>query len=208
VQVYVGAGASVLPRPAKELAGFAKVHLEPGGATEIRVPLTRRSFTVWDAASHAWLVEPGEYEVLVGASSTDIRGRAAVTIESQDAVTPVPATAGPVATDAEFAALLGGPIPIPRPVRPFTRTTTVAELSASRAGRGLAALMTAGARRRVPTEDPEEADIVEATLAGLPLRAFVQMAGGPLSFALLDRVVALLNGNLRDVVRARRTLVP
>jgi beta-glucosidase len=208
VQVYVRARASVVPRPAKELAGFAKVHVEPGGSAEVRVPLTRRSFTVWDVATHAWLVEPGEYEVMVGASSTDIRGRAVVTIESGDTVTPVPATVGPVATDAEFAALLGGPIPRPRPVRPFTRTTTVAELSASPIGRGLAAVMAAGARRRVATEDLEDSDIVDATLAGLPLRAFVQMAGGPLSFALLDRVVALLNGDLRSVVRGRRTLTP
>jgi beta-glucosidase len=208
VQVYVRACASVVPRPAKELAGFAKVHLEPGGATEVRIPLTRRSFTVWDVATHTWLVEPGEYEILAGASSTDIRGRVVVTIESPDTVTPVPATAGLVATDAEFAALLGGAIPVPRPVLPFTRTTTVAELSASRLGRGLAALMTAGARRRVPTEDLEESAIVAATVAGLPLRAFVQMAGGPLGFAHLDRVLALLNGDLRSVIRPRRTLAP
>ena len=127
VQVYVRDLESTLPRPAKELAGFAKVHLEPGQTARAEVALGRRSFAVWDVAAGDWLVEAGEYEILVGASSTDVRGSVTVHVESDDVITPVPVPAGPVATDAEFAALLGqahpgarrasarSPAPRPRP---------------------------------------------------------------------------------------------
>ena len=73
VQVYVRDVESTLPRPAKELAGFARLHLEPGQTARAEVALGRRSFAVWDVAAGDWLVEAGEYEILVGASSTDVQ---------------------------------------------------------------------------------------------------------------------------------------
>ena len=90
VQVYVHAAQSTIARPAKELAGFAKVRLEPGQTVRAQVPLGRRSFTVWDVSANDWLVETGEYEILVGASSTDLRGSVTVHIESDDVLTAVP----------------------------------------------------------------------------------------------------------------------
>ena len=90
VQVYVHDVESTLPRPAKELAGFAKVRLEPGQTARAAVPLGRRSFAVWDVTANDWLVEAGEYEILVGASSTDVRDSVTIAIDSDDVVTPRP----------------------------------------------------------------------------------------------------------------------
>jgi beta-glucosidase len=203
VQVYVRDVASCVPRPAKELAGFAKVHLEPGRMSRIRIGLDRRAFAVWDVAASAWLVESGEFEILVGASATDLRGSVTVLVDSPDTVTPVAATAGPVATDAEFAALLGHPAPAPRPPRPFTRISTPGDLTTSRAGRPVAALMEWGIRRKFGEDAEQAGDVARTVLAGLPLRAFVTMAGGRLSFAMLDRLIAGLNRDVRGVLRPR-----
>ncbi len=204
VQVYVRDVLARVPRPAKELQGFAKAWLEPGETARVEVPLDRRAFTYWDVAAGDWLLEAGEFEVLVGASSVDIRGSAVVLLESDDAVTPVPVTAGPVATDAEFAALLGRPVPTPAPRRPFTRTSTPADLSASLPGRALVAVLRRLLARQFSAEDTEGVeDLVEAVLAGLPLRSFVLMGAG-VSFPVLDRVIAALNGDVRRVVRPGR----
>ena len=207
VQVYVRDVQSTIARPDKELAGYAKVDLDPGASTHVQVHLDRRSFTVWDVHAHDWLVEAGEFEILVGASSTDIRGRATVTIDSPDRVGPVPQVAGTVATDAEFTALLGRPIPVPTGSRPFTRTSTPAELTTSRVGRGLVALLNRTAGRAVTLEDADDLgeaeQMMRAVMSAMPLRAFVQMSNGRLSLAALDRLIAGLNSDMRTAVRRR-----
>ncbi len=205
VQVYLAALGSTVRRPAKELVGFARIHLAAGASGMATIALDRRSFTVWDAAVADWLVEAGAYEVLIGASSVDIRGRRTVQVDSPDVVTPGPDVAGRVATDAEFAALLGHPVPVPRGPRPLDRTSTLADVSTSRVGRGLASLLTAVLSRRVHVDpDDDAADMMATVMAEMPLRGFVQMAGGTLGFGVLDRVIAVLNGDPRGVLRPRR----
>jgi beta-glucosidase len=192
---------SAVARPAKELQGFAKVHLAPGESAPARIALSRRSFTIWDVASAQWRVEPAEYEILVGASSADIRGRAVIEVATPDTVTPVPGTAEPVASDEEFAALLRGPIPEPPPIRPFTRTSTIGDVRSHLVGRALAGAMVAAIRRRVRLEDDQQASQTMATVIdGMPLRAFAQLTDG-VAMSVIDRAVALLNGDFRRVIR-------
>lgn len=80
VQVYVAADEHVVPRPEKELAGFAKAELEPGESGVARVTLRARAFARWDPASSDWTVDAGGYRLLVGASAGDIRAAVAVEI--------------------------------------------------------------------------------------------------------------------------------
>ncbi len=205
VQVYLRDVESTLPRPAKELAGFAKVRLEPGETARVEVSLGRRSFTVWDVAANDWLVEAGEYQILVGASSTDMRGSVTVHIDSGDVITPAPAPIGALATDAEFAALLGRSIPVPASQRPFTRTSTAVDLETSRIGRRLVAAMRWGIQRKfADTETGNMDDMLEAVLEGLPLRSFATMSPA-LDFTALDRIIATLNGDLLGVLRPGRS---
>jgi beta-glucosidase len=76
VQVYVRDVACRLPRPEKELKGFARVLLEPGETKRVSVVLKQDAFEYYDPEQRSWVIEPGEFEVLVGASATDIRNRA------------------------------------------------------------------------------------------------------------------------------------
>ena len=80
VQVYVAAVEPVVPRPPKELAGFAKVHVEPGATVVARVALRPRAFARWDPGAHDWTVDPGDYALLVAASATDTRATVDVRI--------------------------------------------------------------------------------------------------------------------------------
>ena len=79
VQVYVADAHSPLPRPPKELKGFAKVRLEPGETRRVTVELDRRSFAYYDTDRSGWVVAPGVFGVLVGRSSTAIELRGDVT---------------------------------------------------------------------------------------------------------------------------------
>ncbi|MES1209328.1 MAG: glycoside hydrolase family 3 C-terminal domain-containing protein, partial [Pseudomonadota bacterium] len=71
-QVYVGERRPAVPRPPKELKGFAKVELQPGETKRIQVSLDRRAFAFYDLAANAWRAQPGVFDVLVGSSSRQI----------------------------------------------------------------------------------------------------------------------------------------
>jgi beta-glucosidase len=57
-----------------QLAGFARVTLAPGEEKEVRFRVAREQLQLFDASSR-WVVEPGTFQVMVGASSRDIRLR-------------------------------------------------------------------------------------------------------------------------------------
>jgi beta-glucosidase len=89
VQLYVRERQPRLQRPEQELRAFAKVALAPGEEREVRFELGGRDFAVYDSRAGAWTVNGGEYDLLVGASSRDIRARASVTLEAT-AARPAP----------------------------------------------------------------------------------------------------------------------
>ena len=82
-ELYVGEKNPSVPRPIKELKGFQKVFLRPGQSKRVTLELDQRSFAFFDTTKHLWVAEPGIYNVLVGASSQDIRlsGQFALTSE-------------------------------------------------------------------------------------------------------------------------------
>ncbi|MCU1428136.1 MAG: glycoside hydrolase, family 3 domain protein, partial [Actinomycetia bacterium] len=81
VQCYVHDVESTVERPQQELKAFAKVTVEPGETVSVSLVLDRRAFAYWDKAARDWLVDPGEFEVRVGASSRDIRHTVVLTCE-------------------------------------------------------------------------------------------------------------------------------
>jgi beta-glucosidase len=82
VQLYVRDVEARVPRPHKELKGFAKVELEPGEKKRVSIGIDRRALEFYDADARQWVAEPGAFELLIGASATDIRLEASFQLES------------------------------------------------------------------------------------------------------------------------------
>ncbi|MCX6037034.1 MAG: glycoside hydrolase family 3 C-terminal domain-containing protein [Chloroflexi bacterium] len=82
VQVYVHDHKSGLVRPPKELKGFAKVELQPGETKTVTLALDFRAFAYYHPAYKRWITEDGEFDILVGASSADIRCTQTVMLQS------------------------------------------------------------------------------------------------------------------------------
>jgi beta-glucosidase len=80
VQLYIRDEQAHLQRPEKELKGFAKVQLEPGERKTVTLTLARDALAYYDDLAHEWVAEAGAFEVLVGASSRDIRATVAFTL--------------------------------------------------------------------------------------------------------------------------------
>jgi beta-glucosidase len=72
-ELYVADPHASVPRPVKELKGFAKVDLKPGESKRITLRLDRRSFSYYDVAKKDWNAEPGPFTVLIGSSSDKIQ---------------------------------------------------------------------------------------------------------------------------------------
>ncbi len=72
-QLYLGAPHASIDRPVKELKGFSRVALAPGESQRVTLMLDQAAMSYFNAGKDDWVAEPGTFEVLVGASSADIR---------------------------------------------------------------------------------------------------------------------------------------
>jgi beta-glucosidase len=81
VQLYLTAPGKKLDKPAEELKGFGKTGLlQPGESQTLMFTIAPRDLASFDTASSSWVAEAGNYEVRVGASSSDIRQKANFTL--------------------------------------------------------------------------------------------------------------------------------
>lgn len=82
VQLYVKDLESTLIRPEKELKKFLKIELEPDEEKEIEFNLTARDFSFYDSKRNMWIAESGDFEIMVGTSSRDIKLSSIVSLKS------------------------------------------------------------------------------------------------------------------------------
>ncbi len=75
VQLYVAAPGKAAPRPPKELKAFARVELAPGEERRVTMKVPGKALQYWNEEDSSWAMEIGAHELLLGASSRDIRHR-------------------------------------------------------------------------------------------------------------------------------------
>lgn len=79
-QIYIAPIAAQVDRPDKELKAFAKVEVGAGRSKKISLTLKPEDFAYFDEQIHGFVADAGDYEILVGASSEDIRLRGIATL--------------------------------------------------------------------------------------------------------------------------------
>ncbi|MBT2474927.1 glycoside hydrolase family 3 C-terminal domain-containing protein [Microbacterium sp. ISL-103] len=80
VQVYLSRDVSTVERPSQWLAGFESVWLDPLASMVAEIRLPRRAFGHWDPEVGSWVVEPGQFDVLVARSAGLIDARSAIVV--------------------------------------------------------------------------------------------------------------------------------
>jgi beta-glucosidase len=204
VQVYAHDRSGVVLRPRRELVGFAHVSLAPGERRMIEVTVSADDLSFWDIRTHAWALPTGILDLEIGRSAHDIESTVTLNVAGDvtDSAEP-PATPAISASDADFVARLGHEIPTPRSERPFTRESTVGDLSGTFVGRALRA----GLRKAMPIseadkDDPGTVAMMERSVDELPLRGLAQMSGGQVTWKHVDAILALANRRPLRAVRA------
>ncbi len=209
VQIYVEAASPTLPRPTRELAGFAKVHLLPDSSHVVEVVLDDRAFQVFDVDSNAWVTDAGVYRVVIARSSVDVVERVDIEVRSSRKVA---SANGGVANwrpdDESFRELLGRPIPVPAPVRPFHRNTTITDLESTWLGPILRRVVLPRIRTELtgmfPESKPDFVDRFALVAFEAPLRVVVATLEGKVRLSHIDGVIELMNHQWSAVHRRLR----
>lgn len=207
VQLYVRDPEASFFRPQKELKGFAKLTLQPGEEQEITLQLGPRAFAFYDPASRAWVVEAGDFEILVGASSRDIRlkgvlhlaeGRgSAVPQDRQRLAAYFQPSSRQRFSPADLEALLGHPLPVnPGPQKgSYDLNTPLAEMSGSLIGRQLFKMVKKQMAELIKGQEDTPTGMLMSSMAGeMPLRSML-MFPGALDRPKLEALLLMINGH-------------
>lgn len=224
VQLYVRDVESTIFRPEKELKGFEKVFLQPGEEARVEFCLDRRSFAYYNAEIADWHVESGAFEILIGASSTDIRAKGTVRVESTrpDVTVPdlrkiagvyydLPAGDLTVADEA-FRAIYGRELPSNKrePWETYTVNSTLSEIKENFFGRIFYNMIQGNIQNAVLENDEgEPMEIITArAIDGLPLRTLPMFSGGFVTDEMIDALLMIVNKKpLRGFARLSAALL-
>jgi beta-glucosidase len=206
-QMYVHCKSDALFRPYKEMKGFKKVFINPGEVKRVKIPFDDKTFRYFNVVTNRWEIEEADYEIMIGASSVDIRLCGIMHIKGTGAQLPykkekLPSyyrgDAGNVGRE-EFEILLGREIPSSR----WDRKKDLAcndTISQCRYARGLIAriaywiivfahwaLQKAGKRNT--------ANLIMMSVYNMPFRGIARMTGGSVSMAMVDGILLMVNGH-------------
>lgn len=203
-QVYVAKPVSKIFRAPKELKGFAKVYLEPGEEKKVTVELDDRAFAFWNTATNDWSVESGEYKILVGASSRDIRLEADVKMKSEDdsSIVDLRDTAGVYfdgdparTTEADFRAVYGGEFKFAPEI---TNDSLNNSIERSR-GKGLAKFIYNTVDLAMKPKGGVGSSMMANTIMQTPVRNYVSMSNGLFTEDMADGLLKVFEG--KDVAK-------
>ena len=207
VQLYVAHKNTTIFKAAQELKGFEKVFLAPGESKGVSFALDKRAFAYYNTGLADWHVESGEYELRIGASSRDIRGRVRIRVNSTvDAAVPNYRETAPAyynlkkgisnVPDKQFAAVLGRPLPSRERDRnkPFDENATFSEIRAKWIGRVFANLVKKEAAKAMGGMADDINEMLSRMFEDMPLRSLVMVSGGKMSPKLVEGLLTALNG--------------
>lgn len=203
-QLYVADKESTIYRPVKELKGFKKIWLNPGEAKEITIELSKRAFAFYNVNINDWCVESGEFDILVGASSADIRLSATVNVSGTTENIPDYSAVAPLyysgdvqnVPEDQFVAVLGRPLPACdyAPDRALSICDTFESCKHTKNGKRFYKLLT--------TVVP--AGFAQAIALQTPFRDFISMSGGVMSEDMADGLVKWIageKGGIRKILK-------
>ena len=194
-QLYVNDVESTIYRPVKELRGFKKVFLKAGEEKEVEITLDKRAFAYYNVNIGDWHVESGDFKILVGASSRDIRLEATVFVESTvEAEVPDYKTTAPSYYGAdimnvpanEFEAVYGKALPPSQrdKSQPLTILNTLEDAEDGKWGGRLVRLL----RKLLGTESMAGAIALQT-----PIKNFISMSFSIFSPAMAEGLLVILN---------------
>ena len=203
-QLYIAKPESKVFRAPKELKGFAKVQLQPGEEKKVTIELDDRAFAFWNTATDGWCVESGEYKILVGASSRDIRLEAAVKMKSEDdaSIVDLRETAGiyfdgdPArASEDAFKVIYGGELKFAPEITDDSMNNSIERSK----DKGLAKVIYNSVDLAMKSKGGVGSSMITNTIMQTPIRNYVSMSNGLFTEDMADGLLKVFEG--KDVAK-------
>lgn len=202
VQLYVGLKNAIVFRPEKELKGFQKIFLKAGESAEVKIPFDDKTFRYWNVKTDKWEIEMGNYEIMVGASVSDIRVKGTVAVEGTTDIYPYNPAELPYyytglvqdISDAEFRALLGYPIPSGKWSGELGLNDAICQMYYAKSGlaRFIYNCLTAIKKK---SEDAGKPNLNILFIYNMPFRALAKMTAGNVSMEMAEGMLTVVNGH-------------
>lgn len=202
VQLYVSLPQAKVFRPAKELKGFCKVFLHVGEEKQVNIEFDDKTFRYWNMRTNHWEVENGTYDILIGASSQDIRLRGTFFVKGTTEEMPYYTNRILSYTEAniqkvsnqEFEALLGHKIPDGSWKGKLEINDALCQMYYAKSG--IARLICKKLEQRVKKSEEDGApDLNTLFQYNMPFRAIAKMTGGLVSMEMAEGLVTVVNGH-------------
>lgn len=197
-QIYLSCKSGRVYRPKKELRHFAKTYLEAGESRRITITLNPRDFSYYNVTESKWDTEDADYEILVGASVSDIRLSATIHVSGSNLTHTYPAcyTNADIknVSDADFERLLGRPIPNGSWSGLLTENDAICQLYYAKSGlaRLVYKVLTSLKNK---SEAKGKPDLNILFIYNMPFRAIAKMSGGMVSRKMVDDILLIVNGH-------------
>ena len=211
VQVYVHDKEASVYRPEIELAAFDKVHLEPGAQATLEFSLNLRAFAFYDTGHDDWVVEPGKFDILIGASSEDVRASLEIELDGTQMASHLARHGSPVnylellneSPNEAFAQALGYAIPDPEPTLPYHLNSSVGELTQTWLGRKVRQKIIANFLQGMGANSNDKTlnKMMMEMANNMPLRGIAMFSRGKLPFHTLEMIIAVLNGEFGKAMK-------
>lgn len=222
-QLYVRCKSGDIFRPKKELKGFAKIYLKPKDIKTVTIPFDDKTFRYFNIKTNRWEIEGAEYEIMIGASSAEIRLTGSITLQGTQAPLPYEKESlhsyysgeiYDVCTE-EFEKLIGHKIPESKWDRriPLDYNDTIEQCQYARGKFARFCYHTINFTywflKKIGKRS--SANIIMMSIYHMPLRGIARMTGGIVNMPMLDGILIIINGNffrgLNRLLKERRKMI-
>ena len=202
VQLYVGLPDASVFRPEKELKGFRKVFIKAGERKEIEIPFDDKTFRYWNVKTDSWEIEAGNYQIMIGASVSDIRLAGTLKVEGTTKQYPYDPEKMPHyytgivqnIEEQEFEELLGYPVPSGKWAGELGLNDAICQMYYAKSGlaRFIYRRLTAMKKKSEAAGKP---DLNILFIYNMPFRALAKMTAGMVSMEMAEGMVMVVNGH-------------
>ncbi|MFT0802840.1 glycoside hydrolase family 3 C-terminal domain-containing protein [Bacillus swezeyi] len=205
-QLYVGCKSKDIFRPKKELKGFSKIFINAGETKTVTIPFDDKTFRYFNIKTNKWEIEEAEYDIMVGASCTDIRLADTLFVEGTGAPLPYDKEELPTYYSAnvhnisleEFETLLGRKAPNRKwdRTKPLGYNDTIEQCQYAKGVSGrliyFAIIFVHWFLRKIGKRSI--ANLIMMSFYHMPFRGIARMTGGIVNMPMLDGILMMVNG--------------
>lgn len=203
IQIYIGNNKSSVFKARLELKAFDKIELNPGETKHIEIDLDKKSFAYWDIYKKRWIIEKGDYEIIVAKNACEEIESIDVHVDGEDTHHSTLSYQKYTYDTSDFHKLI--PFKLPeksvKKKRPFTLSSTLQDANHTFMGRMVAKMIVNMATKETKNMSHDMVEIAKKTILETPIQMLVLFSAGKVTFEMGEGLVDLMNGRIFKGIR-------